>query len=443
MAVLRSGQNLSAKPNAFSPDGKYLVYSDESRIWLMNAGGGGETEIAPVAAGAWRNWAAGWTPDGGRVLSTSNRSGSPALYSLLMADGKPQGSPALLDDVRLGLVTGVGRAGVQVTRDGSLFYAVGASQTDAYFACLDPASLKLTAAPQRLNQRYIGDVLGLSNWAPDGGSLLYQAQGTVVLHSTGASGEREIRSSGASLRGLRFFPDGQSVLGVSTEFENGVRRDYLRRINLQTGLVSAFDAQMPSGAWSPTWDLSPDFKFLYYSAPSEPLPAPAEGGRIPDAGGPKTVRLIRRNLLSGEEIELLRLTCNANYLANYLTDVSVSPEGNQVSFNYRDTQNPSRTWLAVAPTSGGPARQVTENRGLGETRGRTRDGKHLLFVRAGVIYTISTEGGAEQPIGGMDLMGALSDLTVNPVSGLLTFTATQTRVDLMSYKNVFPPASPR
>ncbi|HEY5481601.1 MAG TPA: tetratricopeptide repeat protein [Verrucomicrobiae bacterium] len=420
ITVLQSGQNLAAKPNAFSPDGKYVVYTSggmtNSRIWIMSTGGGGEIEIASDPAGAWHNGQAGWTPDG-RLLFWSNRSGSQALYWQRMAEGKPQGEPVRIDDVRLAPIDEIGRAGVQVARDGSLFYAARTRQTDVYTAHFDPASMQLTSAPQRLNQRYVGDVRTLSDWSPDGGSILYtsvQPAGGVVVHSFGGNEEREIKPSGW-VGQMRFFPDGQSVMSN----KDG-------RMDLRTGIVSALGAKMPNTF---EWDLSPDMQFLYYGAVVEPVPT----------SGPRKLRFIRRSIVSGEETDVLSLETSRNQPFN----ISVSPDGKQVSFNYWDAQNPSHMWLAAAHTEGGPVKQLVVEKNAGNKCVWTKDGKHLLCPRANEILVIPADGGASHPLSvGMNGMG-LSDLALNPANNLIAFTATQTRIDLMSYKNVFPPASPR
>jgi hypothetical protein len=100
-------------------------------------------------------------------------------------------------------------------------------------------------------------------------------------------------------------------------------------------------------------------------------------------------------------------------------------------------------WLAAAHTEGGPVKQLVVEKNAGNKCVWTKDGKHLLCPRANEILVIPADGGASHPLSvGMNGMG-LSDLALNPANNLIAFTATQTRIDLMSYKNVFPPASPR
>ena len=116
-----------------------------------------------------------WTPDGSRIMFVSDRSGSSALWSVRVVDGKPLGDPEL---VKPGFSSSYPLA---FARDGSLFYSVYLEQRDIYVAGLDPATGKLTSEPRRINQK-TGNSYGTIRWMPDGGHL-------VLLRRLPAGGE--------------------------------------------------------------------------------------------------------------------------------------------------------------------------------------------------------------------------------------------------------------
>ncbi|MDG2914393.1 Tol-Pal system beta propeller repeat protein TolB [Bisgaard Taxon 10/6] len=72
---------------AFSPDGSRLAFANNQdgklNIYVMNSNGGQPTKLT---SGAGNNTEPSWTPDG-RILFTSDRSGSPQVYSMSSSGG--------------------------------------------------------------------------------------------------------------------------------------------------------------------------------------------------------------------------------------------------------------------------------------------------------------------------------------------------------------------
>ena len=424
MTVVKSGSNLSATANAFSPDGRYIVYNRQedpaksSAVYIMSTGGSDQARLPSDGSGAM------WTPDGRSIVYRSNRSGQPALWSQAIADGKPQGSPELISGITL-----FPMIFLQIMGDRSVFYTTVTRQTDVYAAQLDPAALRLTSAPERLDEHYVGAIGNLSaDWSPDSRSIVYSSGGKLVTHSIGITEEQVVPDSAAATYGdFWFSSDGRAILAGVQRDSDGVRRIYLRRVDLRSGEVSTLlDMPAPSGFSGASqagvgWNFSPDFKTLYYSGP-------VQSG---DASGAKALRLVRRDLQTGEEKELVRL--NSKMLGCF--GVKVSPDGRQVTFSYRDAED--RFWLAVAPTEGGAARHLLQT-GVG-LLAWTKDSRNLLFQKSGVgLYTIPAAGGDARPFeAGMPRIGGIS---LSPDNTRIAFLSTQMSVDLWLYKNLLPPA---
>lgn len=72
---------------AFSPDGSQLAFANSQdgqlNIYVMNSNGGQPTQLT---RGAGNNTEPSWTPDG-RILFTSDRNGSPQVYSMSASGG--------------------------------------------------------------------------------------------------------------------------------------------------------------------------------------------------------------------------------------------------------------------------------------------------------------------------------------------------------------------
>ena len=84
--VAASFQGHNGAP-AFSPDGSRLAFASNKdgvlNIYVLNLGSG---QVSQLTSGAGNNTEPSWTPDG-RILFTSDRSGSPQVYSMSASGG--------------------------------------------------------------------------------------------------------------------------------------------------------------------------------------------------------------------------------------------------------------------------------------------------------------------------------------------------------------------
>ncbi len=377
LRLLKSGTDIMDF-GRISPDGRYLVYTrgtrDYSQGYIISVEEKSEVPLVPGTSSA---KSPVWTPDGTRIVFVSDRSGSPGLWSVRVADGKPLGEPELLKADASAWTMGF-------ARDGSLFYVVDLNLTDIYVAGLDPATGKLTSEPRRVNQRSIGNSWGRIAWLSDGKSLSFWNRdpiGALVVHTLATREEREIWGGKSGRLGAGYagwFPDGSIM-----RRENNGQSLVFSRVDSRTGEAQATWTVpgLPSGASQPVF--SPDLMTMYFSQ---------EDQRVPCEGAKCTYVMVARDLQTGRDRKIFRIN------AIYPSGASISHDGRHMAF----TSGGERGRLVlVAPTAGGPARELyrSDNLNLVSTAW-TQDGSHVLAFRrlpaGGEFWSFPTQGGSPE-----------------------------------------------
>ncbi len=321
---------------SLSPDGRWIAYdipqasdSYERDIFLLAADGSSETalvrhtgnDLFPV-----------WTPDGTRILFSSDRTGSLGLWMIEVADGKRLGSEMLVKP-DLGRSWPLG-----ITANGTYFFGVLNSVQDIYTAELDVTAGEVMSPPKVVSSRYMG-----SNDRPvlshDGRFLAYVSERSAVpypeapgswvitIRSLVTGAEREIPLKLASLgrRSMLWWsPDGSSLLMPASDVQN---QTGLYLIDAQTGAVSPV-VQTSGGnpVWAAAW--SRDGSIVFYS-------------RLAIAEG--VSRVVARDLEAGSEREVYSGGANA---------LAVSPDGKHLAL-IEYLGSPSRAQLLILPIDGG------------------------------------------------------------------------------------------
>ena len=362
-------------PGVFSPGGRFVVWPAKEGFWTIELQTGRESLLFPDLG---RHGILGWTPEGKRLMFSSERAGSNDIWLIAVEDGKAVGEPDLVKKSFNG-------GGMGFARAGAFYYGVRTPARDVYIAELDMESGALVTPPEPVSRRWVG-VSGNPDWSPDGKSLAYNRSPTqdnnfpsfIVVRSTDTGEERDLHILGVKSigLGLRWTPDGKNIVVPGMEIGKGMR---LLRVDAQSGQATPLMPR-PLGAF-PRFDMSRDGKKVFYITKAF----------SPDA---EQSQLMARDISSGLETEILRRPS--------LSGVSASPDGKQLVIAMDDEQG---TALWLMPAAGGRTRELIRNRDK-ELNYRvlswTPDGRRVIFsttptgsapIQNVRMWSVAAEGG--------------------------------------------------
>jgi Tol biopolymer transport system component len=360
----------AAQRARFSPDGRYIAYDTRGDIFLLETGTGRELPLVQHPA---NEYLLDWTPDS-RILFSSDRSGTRDAWLIGVSDGKPQGSPELVQK-------DVGRSNpLGFTRAGACYYGTYAGAHEVYTAEIDLASGKLVSPPQPASRRWVG-ISRTPDWSPDGKFLAYLRGGQIVIRSAETGEERELKPKARSLRGLalRWAPDGKFLVvpGIDNEGRRG-----LMHVDVQTGDATLLVPLLERDTYFPRFDCSPDGKTIFYVSQDAP------------EGNDRT--LFAWDLQTRRETALVR--------RRSLGSFSVSPDGRWLVLTAWGEPTNSQV-LFIMPTAGGDLRELVRI-DAEESNGRvtplwTPDGRWVIFAKGArgkptrdvQLWRIPAEGG--------------------------------------------------
>ena len=236
----RYGSTLS-----LSPDDRYIVYDylqadDVSThdVFILATDGSSEERLVSHAADDRRPF---WTPDGGRVVFLSDRSGRPGLYAVEVRDGRPAGDPELVRPDVGGMVT------LGFNRSGALYYTFQATVEDVYVAELDLNGAGTLSEPRPLTERFEGTNRSPS-WSPDGRRIAFlsrrgQDQRVYAVVKSLDTGEEHDFALPFALLNKPDSPgwsaDGRHLLIEGLEIGSIRQRDFVSyRLDTETGEVA-------------------------------------------------------------------------------------------------------------------------------------------------------------------------------------------------------------
>lgn len=311
-----------------SPDGRYAAYtakrqaSQDSEIRILSLVTGADAAFLAQPAD---DSVLGWSPDGSRLVFSSNRSGLGGhdIWWAPMANGQAAGAPQ-----RFGPTPDLFKS-LGVTKDGSLFYAASNDSDEVFLSDVDPVSGRLSA-PRVLSGRFAGTKTAPA-WSPDGATALFVAGDTLHFHNVSSGNERDMQTKVTSLRRVAGWrADGRTLY----EYANGPDgKAGLFSIDTQNGEARKMvDGNVKDAA------LSPDGNTLYKQ------------------GGPESRSIVSRNLSSGEE-RVLYTRPRPQDLLNLR--LSLSPDGRMLAMQLWDVPAGFES-LAVMPVSGGEARVLLQ-----------------------------------------------------------------------------------
>jgi Tol biopolymer transport system component len=421
---------------SLSPNGQWIAYdapqSDDSYerdILLLAADGSRETVLVRHMA---NDLYPAWTPDGKRIVFSSDRTGSLGLWKIEVADGRPVGSVTLVKP-DLGRSWPLGFA-----EDGTYFYGVLNSIQDVFMAELDVGTGEVISPPNVVRSRYMGsnDRPALSH---DGKYLAYVSERSsvpypralgswvITIRSLETGEEREIPLRLASLGRramLSWSPDGKSLLMPASDAED---QSGLYLIDVHTGAASPV-VQTPgeTTVWAAAW--SRDGNTVYYS-------------RLAIYGGASQV--VAHELETGSERELYPGGANA---------LAVSPDGMQLAL-IEYVGSPSRAQLLILPIDGGEPRELLAAPGYYDVvdwhagLSWLPDGSGLLYgkiARQGSsavreLWCMSVVGGGSRKID-LAMEGGVWDVRLHPDGRRIAFAGgSPFEWEVWVMENLLPP----
>jgi Tol biopolymer transport system component len=311
----------------FSPDGRHIAYDlmatdsrDERHVFVMAVDGSRETVAVAHPS---QNVIMGWSPDGGHLLFSSNRSGSFGLWAMPIEHGKPAGTPSLVKaDLSSSWSMGL-------TAAGTMYVWKYASPIYVQVSATDLNGGKVVSTPETF-QRFIGS-RGRPDWSADGKFLAYQSCNplgsgpcTLWIRSMESGELRELKVKLGYFFFPRWSPDGRELITRGSDLRG--RNNGLYRIDAQTGEAKLVVTPYP-GQSLPQW--SADGAHVYYRRGSS---------------------VIARELASGAEREVVSLP------SKRVEEIAVSPDGRRVA--YQATEPSVGQDLFLMPIAGGAPRSV-------------------------------------------------------------------------------------
>jgi Tol biopolymer transport system component len=419
--TLKSFDWRSANKLSLSPDGRYVAYDfppseddPEHDIYILSVDGSRETRAVQSPA---NDVVVGWAPDGKSLLFSSDRTGSPGLWSIGVADGKPVGQPSLLKK-DIGRIASLG-----LSSKGTLYYGVQAGIRDVHTVSIDPKTLKPVSEPVLPAQRFLGINSG-ADWSHDGRSLMYASRGSVLtFHSLADGTERDLMPKLASINGggLGWSPDGRSVLvtGVDRKAQQG-----LYRVDTQSG------ATVPVASGQRIWAVWSRDGTIYY-----------ELSAIPPSNNARIMSLDTRN---NAEREVYRPSTHNAW------PLTISPDGKNLAFFEGRDDHSKGDHILVLPLDGGKPRVLAEFTPMRMYVGLewTPDGESVLFAKAGPndqsvdLWRVNVRTGAQSPVGSYPGEG-LGAIRISPDGRQMSYMYGGTTSEIWALENFLPKAGPR
>jgi Tol biopolymer transport system component len=387
---------------SYSPDGRFIIYDhftgpDAGRnVFIMKADGSGHAPLAAHPAGT--DTALGWTPDGGHVLFTSDRSGTIDVLMMPVANGKAAGDPVVIRR-NVSFTTPIG-----LGRDGTLFTRVIVGLTNIFLAPIDPVSGKITAAPTPLPRAQTGTTRGAPTWSPDGKRIAHFQSGripSVVVQDVGNGNTRVYPANLRNLERIEWRPDGKAV-AFNASTPNGPEGLFL--LDLETEQLSSLGPGIQKA-------FSPDGRYLY-------------------RGVDRPSGLFRRDLVTG--VDEVFYEARGFHIA-----FALSPDGRQMAHfqTERPDGGPIRSiWLLDTETR--RPRPLLENfptRGDGRLRNMltwSRDGRYLFYVTVSPsrVWRVPVDGGPAVETGIVDDY-AIGRINAGP-DGRLAFSVLKNSIEI-------------
>ncbi|MBL8294950.1 MAG: PD40 domain-containing protein [Bryobacterales bacterium] len=381
LRVLKSVDWDSMSAMRFSKDSKLLAFDQPARegspdhdVFVLAVDGSSEFRAVEHPAD---DRVVGWTPDGSSLLFTSDRTGTPGIYSVAVTSAREVGKATQLK-------ADVGQAAMLgLTRSGVLYFAMLPGSRDFLKATVDFESAKVIGSPVPAVHRFLGTNYQ-PDWSPDGGSLSYTSyrlrRRTVLEIQDVATAEtRTLQPKLRYFNFARWAPDGASLIAQGTDLKG---RQGVYRIDARTGNIEAIALAEPTmGLNIPQW--SPDGKKVFYIRRDQ---------------ANKKFWLMERELAVGKERQLAH--------GSGLRWFAVSPDGQRLACSSDDG---AVFFLAVET---GERRELIGPGGGFSAPAWTPDGRFVVLRKSGTLWVVPAAGGEPRNIDlGLD---RILDVRIHP-----------------------------
>ena len=375
-------------PFRLSPDGRWIAYQSPDGIKILATDGSAENSVAHTSE---KSEVVDWTPDGGKLLFASARTGQKALWSVSVRHGLPQSPPKMLK-ADFGARNAVGMAS-----DGSLYYAIASGGNNIYGTAFDFQSGRLLEAPSILIRSQVGRNVD-PVWSPDGKRLAYK-RGTQIRIEDPKSGQgRELTKFQGFTRLTDWSLDGRFL--VCTSYGDASGRMGIYRIDADTGETKLIKQDGEgSGMEYPRW--SRDGKGLYF-------------------------RLWTPPSVAGSSVWFLDLESGVEREIHPNSDaVAVSPVDGRLALIVREPGEEMR--LVITDPDGGNQRELLRLKSL-EARNYPRwtpDGQFVLYDRQVMngqdtvreLWAVNVESGETRQLS-LDAKGRPGNFSSTPTASM-------------------------
>ncbi len=392
---------------SLSPDGRYVAYDIAGDVFLLAVRGAHEAVLIENPANDFNPI---WTPDGNRILFTSDRTGTFATWVLSVVDGNAQGAAELLR-------ADMGKTWpVRFAPGDSYFYGVQTTMEDVYVAELDPKTGRVTAPPSQASRRLVG-ANTWPEWSRDGKLLAFvsnlspgrRGPPALSILSLETGKQEELYPRMTSMSRLRWSPDGRSIL--TSGWDERDRRG-LYRIDAQTGDISAVVLSGGMGGfWQFAW--SPDGKTIYYTM---------------GAG------IIARDLGTGQERQVQ--SGDSKHFA-------LSPDGRFLAVPRVDPLTKFSV-LDIVALDTGQSREllrVPDGGAFYKALSWSADGRFLFFTKVPELWRVNVKSGESERVG--IAMEGLLELRVHPEGRRIAFGARKFGAELWAMERFLPAPAAR
>ncbi len=358
----------------FSPDGRFIGYdlptADNIRqhdVFVLSVDGSHESVAVRHPS---LNFMMGWSPDGKWLLFASDRAGAMGLWTIAMADGKPQGAAELIRPDE-GWPESLG-----VTRSGALYYSLNTLRGEGSHiqtAAMDFETGKLLVPATDLTHPH-GESDSQPFWSHDGKLLAYLAERGRLGSSNAQNNGMRMRDNALAIYAA---DTGQLIRELPLQLARGMigwtaddRAVWLRGRN-SNGKQGIFRLEIQSGEMTTVASA-----ILDAPAPHGPVSPDGPTAFYRGALGEREVVFMSHNIASGEEKEIAR--------GDFLGGVNLSPDGKWICTQGIDRASNSRVLLLISAAGGMPRTLMAIPSAVPETELTNHDEERPCTLSRGI-----------------------------------------------------------